>query len=111
MRVSYPAMGVWEKFRQTAADLYASASERTVQGVNLGVLKMDLVTLRREFSRELAALGERTYALLRRDEGERIPADTRILHHMGRLHDLEERLSQKEAEVRAAMGPAPDAKE
>jgi hypothetical protein len=104
-------MGVWEKFRRTAADLYATASERTVQGVNLGVLKMDLVTLRREFSRELASLGERTYALLRREEGDRIPSDTRILHHMGRLSELEARLTRKEAEVREAMGPGAGAKE
>jgi hypothetical protein len=79
--------------------------------VNLGVLKMDLVTLRREFSRELAALGERTYALLRRDEGDRIPADSRVLHHMGRLRDLEERLTRKEAEVREALGDGSGAKE
>ena len=103
-------MGVWEKFRQSAADLYAAASEKTVQGVNLGVLKMDLVTLRREFSRELAALGERTYALLRREQGDRVSTDTRILHHLGRLRDLEERLERKEAEVRAALS-GPDAKE
>ena len=39
---------LWEKVKRTATDLYASASEKAVEGVSLGVLKLDEANLRRE---------------------------------------------------------------
>ncbi len=91
---------LWERVKKTASDIYSTASERTVEGVNLGVKHLDVVSLRRDLSREFTGLGGRVYQLLRRDQAGDIPDDPTVLHHLRRLEELEERLEERESEIR-----------
>ena len=90
---------LWERMKKTMSEAYSTASDKAVEGVNLGVKKLDEVTLRRELSKEFTDLGGRTYQLLKLDQGEDLPQDATILHHMNRLLELERRLEEKEQEI------------
>jgi len=90
---------LWERVKKTVTEIYATASERAVDGVHLGVKKLDEAGLRRELSREFAALGGRTYQLLQKHEGSSLPTDSVIQRHMDRLRELEVRLEEKEQEI------------
>ena len=90
---------LWERMKKTVAEVYTAASGKAVEGVNIGVKKLDEVTIRRELSKEFTDLGGRTYQLLKRDQGDDLPSDATIRHHMGRLEELETRLEEKEQEI------------
>lgn len=91
---------LWERMKKTVSEIYTTASGKAVEGVNLGVKKLDEVTIRRELTREFAGLGGRTYQLLKREEGEAVASDPTVQHHMTRLAELEKRLEEKEKEIR-----------
>jgi hypothetical protein len=90
---------LWEKVKKTVTEIYTTASERAVDGVHLGVKKLDEAGIRRELSKEFAALGGRTYQLLQKDEAHTLPSDAVVLLHMDRLRELELRLEEKEEEI------------
>jgi hypothetical protein len=90
---------LWDKVKRTVTEIYTTASGKAVEGVNLGVKKLDEAGLRRELSKEFAGLGGRAYQLLRREEGEAIAGDPTVRHHMERLGDLEKRLEELEQEI------------
>lgn len=98
---------LWERVKKTATEIYATASERAVEGVNLGVKKLDEATLRRDLTREFAGLGGRTYQLLRRGEEAAIAADPTVRGHMRRLEELEKRLEETEREIQGLRGRSP----
>lgn len=100
---------LWDKVKKTATELYASASEKAVEGVNLGVKKLDEVNLRRELSREFAGLGGRAYQLLEKEEAADMASDPTIRRHLARLKELEARLEEKEREIQGIRSPRPAA--
>jgi len=91
---------LWERMKKTVSEIYTTASGKAVEGVNLGVKKLDEAAIRRELTREFAGLGGRTYQLLKRDQGEAVASDPTVRHHMARLAELEKRLEEKEKEIR-----------
>lgn len=94
---------LWERMRKTVSEIYTTASGKAVEGVNLGVKKLDEVTIRRELTREFAGLGGRTYQLLKRDEAGAVATDPTVQHHMTRLEELEKRLEDKEKEIQEIL--------
>ena len=90
---------LWERVKKTAAEIYATASEKTVEGVNIGVKQLDVVSVRRELSREFAGLGGRVHQLLKRGEAAAIPEDPTVKSHLARLEELEQRLEEREREI------------
>jgi len=94
---------LWERMKKTVSELYTTASGKAVEGVNLGVKKLDEATLRRELSREFTGLGGRAYQLLKREEAHAIATDPTIRNHMSRLAQLEQRLEEKEREIQEIM--------
>ena len=97
---------LWERLKKTMTEAYAAASERAVEGVNLGVKKLDEATLRRELTREFAGLGGRVYQLLRAGS---LPLadDPTVRAHMRRLEELERQLEEKEREIQRLKGQPP----
>jgi predicted RNase H-like nuclease (RuvC/YqgF family) len=97
---------LWERLKRTMTEAYATASERAVEGVSLGVKKLDEATLRRELTREFSGLGGRVYQLLRRGEAQ-VGSDPMVTSHMRRLEELERRLEEKEREIQMLRGQPP----
>jgi predicted RNase H-like nuclease (RuvC/YqgF family) len=99
---------LWERVKKTMTEAYATASERAVEGVNLGVKKLDEATLRRDLAREFAGLGGRVYQLLRKGDT-RVGDDLVVRSHMRRLEELDKRLEEKEREIQMLRDQSPGA--
>lgn len=109
--MSAPAR-LWYRVR----DEVRSVSSRTRRGARKafeeGVLRVDLVSLRREQRRALADLGERTLTLWNRGELSRLESDPEMLRLRARVEGVDAAIAAKEAELvrlRTTPGPAPSA--
>jgi hypothetical protein len=106
--------GFWAK----VTDEVRTASDRTRRGakraVQIGVIRVDLISLRRERSQTLADLGERALALWRSGALSEIESDEEALRLRTRIETIEEAIEAKRAELerlrRGAKSepPAPD---
>jgi hypothetical protein len=94
---------LWERVKKTVGEIYTQASGKAVEGVSLGVKKLDEASIRRELSKEFAGLGGRTYQLLKREEADGLSTDATVKHHMARLEELEKRLEEKEREIQEIL--------
>jgi len=107
-RMNAPAR-LWDRVR----DEVRSVSSRTRRGARRafdeGVLRVDLVSLRREQRRALADLGERALTLWNRGELSRLEGDPEMLRLRVRVEGVDAAIAAKEAELvrlRTAPGPA-----
>jgi hypothetical protein len=105
-----PLTPFWSRFR----DEVRSVSDRTSRGARKafdeGVLRVDLVSLRRERRRALADLGERALTLWKRGEFSRLENDPEMLRLRARVEGVDASIADKEAELlrlRTAPEPAP----
>ena len=103
---------MWSRFR----DEVRSVSDRTRRGArrafDTGVLRVDLVSLRRERHRGLADLGERALTLWNRGELSKLDSDPEMIRLRVRVEGVDAAIAAKEAElfrVRAATEQAPSA--
>lgn len=103
---------MWDRFR----DEVRSASDRTRRGARRafdeGVLRVDLVSLRRERHRALADLGERAFTLWNRGEFSTMESDPEMLRLRARVAGVDAAIAGKEAELarlRSAAEEAPAA--
>ena len=104
----------WDRVR----DEVRSVSSRTQRGARKafdeGVLRVDLVSLRREQRRGLADLGERTLTLWNRGELSQLESDPEMFRLRARVEGVDAAIAAKEADlvrVRTAKEPAPSAPE
>lgn len=103
---------MWSRFR----DEVRSVSDRTRRGArrafDTGVLRVDLVSLRRERRRGLADLGERALILWKRAELPGLESDPEMIRLRVRVEGVDAAIAAKEAELsrlRAATEKAPHA--
>ena len=103
---------MWSRFR----DEVRSVSDRTRRGARRafdeGVLRVDLVSLRRERHRGLADLGERALTLWNRGELSTPESDPEMLRLRARVEGVDAAIAAKEAELarlRAAKVGTPHA--
>ncbi len=107
--------GMWNRFR----DEVRSASSRTRRGARrafeTGVLRVDLVSLRRQRRQVLADLGERLIVLWNRgDREDRDPfvgagSDPELLRLRARLLEADAAIASKEAELHRLREPVEEA--
>jgi len=106
--------GFWAK----VTDEVRTVSERTRRGakraVQIGVIRVDLISLRRDRSQALADLGERALALWKGGAPAEIESDEEALRLRSRIDAVEEVIETKRAELErlrqgaTAPPPAPD---
>ena len=103
---------MWSRFR----DEVRSVSDRTRRGArrafDTGVLRVDLVSLRRERYRGLADLGERALTLWNRGELSMLESDPEMIRLRARVEGVDAAITAKEAELahlRATTEQAPSA--
>lgn len=105
-------MGMWSRFR----DEVRSVSDRTRRSARRaydeGVLRVDLVSLRRERRRGLADLGERTLSMWNKGEFSSLESDPEMIRLRARAEGVDAAIAAKEVELshlRAATEKAPHA--
>ena len=105
--------GFWAK----VTDEVRTVSDRTRRGakraVQIGVIRVDLISLRRDRSQALADLGARALALWKGGAPDGIGSDEEALRLRSRIDAVEEVIGTKRAELerlrhRTAEPPAPD---
>lgn len=105
---------LWDRLR----DEVRSVKDRTKRGAQRafdeGVLRVDLVSLRRERHRALADLGERTLTLWRQGEPSRLESDPETIRLRERVDGVDAAIAEKEDELhrlrtaKESAPPAPD---
>jgi hypothetical protein len=104
------------RFWNRVRDEVRSVSSRTKHGARKafdeGVLRVDLVSLRRERRRAHADLGERTLTIWNRGELSRLESDPEMLRLRARAEGVDAAIAAKEADLsrlRTAGEPSPSA--
>jgi len=101
------------RFWGRISDELKSASERArheaERAVRMGVLNVDLVSLRRDRSRTRAMLGERVLALWSEQKLEGVASDPEALRLRTVVQSIEERIAAKEQELSTVRARTPDA--
>lgn len=106
------------RFWAKVTDEVRTVSDRTRRGakraVQIGVIRVDLISLRRDRSQALANLGERTLALWKGGAPAEIGSDEEALRLRSRIDAVEEAIETKRAQLErlrqgaTAEPPAPD---
>jgi hypothetical protein len=102
------AKDLWERLREevkTASDRTRRSADRAIK---VGVLKVDLVSLRRDRSRAHAHLGERALTLWRAGSLGGLELDAEALRLKALVQSIEESIAAKEAELDAFKGAPPE---
>lgn len=102
----------WNRVRDEVRSVSSRTSRGARKAFDEGVLRVDLVSLRRERRRAFADLGERALSLWNRGELSRLESDPEMLRLRARVEGVDAAIAAKEAELirlRAATEPAPSA--
>jgi hypothetical protein len=101
------------RFWDRLSDELKSASDRArkeaERAVRTGVLRMDLVSLRRDRSRTQAKIGERVLALWGAEQLGSLVEDPETLRLKSVVQSIEELIAVKEQELRTVREKTPDA--
>jgi hypothetical protein len=90
--------GVWNRIRDEVRSVTERTGREARRAFDSGVLKVDLVSLRRERRRALADLGERLLQLWDRASLDGVERDPEMLRLRARVEGVEEAIAAKEAE-------------
>ena len=88
-----------KKVKQSLYEFVSAAAEKTDELAKVGVRKLDIVSLKRNISREMAALGGRVYHLIKEERKTGIQADETVRSLIGKIETLEAVLRDKEKEI------------
>lgn len=105
---------IWNRVRDEVRSVSSRTGRRARRAFDEGVLRVDLVSLRRERHRALADLGERTLILWKRGEHAEIERDPEMIRLRDRVGGVDAAIAAKERELsrlRAAKEPAQAASE
>ena len=99
------------RFREECRTVGSKARETAQRAFRQGVLRVDLVSLRRDRGRVLADLGERVLRIWNRGLLPTLETDAEVARLRTLIRTIEEQIAAKEAEAAALReaGPAPAA--
>ncbi len=90
----------WTRFRDEVRTVSSRTRRGAKRAFDVGVLRVDLVSLRRERGRALADLGERTLSIWNRGALSDLERDAEMLRLRTRVEGVEGAIASKEAELR-----------
>ena len=102
----------WNRVRDEVRTVSSRTKKGARKAFDEGVLRVDLVSLRRELRRAHADFGERALSLWNRGELSRLESDPEMLRLRARVDGVDAAIAAKEADLvrlRTAREPAPSA--
>lgn len=99
----------WDRVREDVRDLSERTRQGTRRAIEEGVLRVDLVSLRRSRRRALADLGERTLKFWISGRMSEFSEDAEAIRLRTRIAEVDDRIREKEdalARLRAPTGAA-----
>jgi hypothetical protein len=83
---------IWRSVKQNLQRGFKSATDLTKEYTKIGRIRMEIMAVKKEIEEKLIELGGRIYDEVIRTETEEITLDTRMLHAIQKLKDLEDEL-------------------
>ncbi len=99
----------WDRVQGELRTASGKARKEAERAVRTGVLRMDLVSLRRDRNRAQAHLGERLLALWGAEKLASLPEDPEALRLKALVQSIEGMIAAKEQELRSMRSQAPGA--
>jgi hypothetical protein len=98
--------GFWDRMQDQMRSGYERTRRSTSRAVRIGILRVDLLSLRRDRTRALAQLGERAYSLWNAGSLGAFESDPDALRVRSLLEGIERCIASKEAELAALRSEA-----
>jgi hypothetical protein len=94
-----PQAGFWDRLQDEVRTGYERTRRTTRRAVRIGVLRVDLLSLRRDRTRALAQLGERAFFLWNAGSLAALEGDEEALRLRSLVDGIERCIADKEAEL------------
>jgi len=94
-----PQIGFWDRLQDEVRTGYERTRRTTKRAVRIGVLRVDLLSLRRDRSRAMAQLGERAHFLWNAESLATLEGDAEALRLRSLIEGIERCIVAKEAEL------------
>jgi hypothetical protein len=89
----------WERMKRQLQEFYQAAAGKTDELARVGARRIDLLTLKRQMSREAVALGSRVYEMIEKEGRTDVAADPEIARRIGAVKVLEQEIARRELEI------------
>ena len=96
-----PQTSFWDRLQDEVRTGYERTRRTTKRAVRIGVLRVDLLSLRRDRSRAMAQLGERAHFLWNAESLATLDQDPEALRLRSLIEGIERCIVSKEAELSA----------
>jgi len=93
--------GFWDRLQDEVRTGYERTRRTTRRTVRMGVLRVDLLSLRRDRSRALAQMGERAYLLWNAESLASLDHDPEALRARSLIEGIDRCIADKEAELQS----------
>ena len=103
-----PQTGFWDRLQDEVRTGYERTRRTTRRTVRTGVLRVDLLSLRRDRSRALAQLGERAFFLWNAGSLATLEGDAEALRLRSLIEGIERCIADKESELHLLRKEAED---
>ena len=94
-----PQTGFWDRLQDEVRTGYERTRRTTKRAVRIGVLRIDLLSLRRDRSRAMAQLGERAFVLWNGESLATLDQDAEALRLRSLIEGIERCIASKESEL------------
>ena len=94
-----PQIGFWDRLQDEVRTGYERTRRMSKRVVRIGVLRVDLLSLRRDRSRAMAQLGERAYFLWSAESLATLDGDPEALRLRSLIEGIERCIVSKESEL------------
>jgi hypothetical protein len=100
--------GFWDRLKGEVKTTSERTRRSADRAIKVGILKVDLVSLRRDRSRAHANLGERVLTLWNAGSLESMGSDAEVLRLRALVGSIQDAIASKEAEVVASQSAKPE---
>ena len=94
-----PQTGFWDRLQDEVRTGYERTRRTTKRAVRIGVLRVDLLSLRRDRSRTMAQLGERAFSLWNAGSLATLDGDPEAVRIRSLIEGIERCIASKESEL------------
>ena len=94
-----PQTRFWDRLQEEVRTGYERTRRTTKRAVRIGVLRVDLLSLRRDRSRAMAQLGERAFVLWNAESLAALDQDAESLRLRSLIEGIERCIASKESEL------------
>lgn len=89
----------WDRLKRQLQDFYQTAADRTDELARVGARRIDVLSLRRQLSREMIALGSRVYEMIHKEGTANVSEDPEVGRRIAAANDLEQEIVRRENEI------------